>query len=426
MKTLIKNATIFTQNAHRKIIERGDILIEGSKICDLGNGLSTQADHIINADGLWIIPGLINSHVHLGESAYASVMPERYPLTEYIRNTEKLAINFLLEEERSVIAKYSLLQIVRGGTTTVAGGRTQESSESLGVRNVSGYMLMKSKKLGHFIGDFEAKFSRLISNQKSDLLSHAIFIHSLDTIDLSTLMVAARIFVGNDQIRLMVHVSENADIVGRVRGQYAKNEIQMLDELGLLSQRTLLVHGNQLTEEDLLGISSTKSSVAHCLSSNMSTADKTLNLSSVMKHKINVTVATDGVVTGSDFSVLREAGNAYRYHNRFQKETQIPASIFFDMITINAAEALGLQDKIGSIEIGKDADLAFVTPPVSNTIFGSTKHLIHYANLVQIRDVMIAGKFIIRDSQFICTDIAAEIEQKFSILTGGIRKLNIS
>lgn len=212
----------------------------------------------------------------------------------------------------------------------------------------------------------------------------------------------------------MLHISETAEAVRRIRERYGKTEIEILSSYGLLGRNTLLVHGNHLSDSDLLLIVDMGSSIAHCLSSNLNTADRTLDLVSALNHGANVTLATDGVITGSDFSVLREAGIAYHYHNRFSEASAIPSQKFLDMITLNAASALGIQERVGSLEIGKEADIVIAEPPIGLEM-GTADHLLHYANLIQMRDVMVAGQFVLKDKQCLATR-SREIEQEFKIL----------
>jgi len=415
MKILLKNGTIFTQNAQREILQQADILIDDSRISDIGFNLTVDVDQTIDVEGKWMIPGLINSHVHLGESAYAAWMSGRYGLSNYLEKTESIAQKFDLETKRSTIAAYSLLQLIRSGTTTVAGGRTRESSSALGVRDVSGYMLMQSRKLEHFSENFGVEMSSLITSSSGT--SHAaIFIHSLATVDEALLCKVSEFHIKNPEVRIMLHVGETADIVKHIEQQYGKREIDILNRFNLLGPQTLLVHGNHLFSPELEQIAASRASIAHCMSSNFNTADKTLDLKTAYGLGINITIATDGVVTGSDFSVLREAGAAYRYHNRFLSNCGITAGSFLDMITVNAAIALGLQERIGSIEVGKDADISIVSPPM-NLRLASAEHLLYYANLVEVRDVMVAGKFLLRNGESTNKN-SRNIEREFIELTG--------
>lgn len=413
MITLIAGATILTQNSSREVIPRGNILIDNSRIVGVGSrALTVRPDRLIRADGHWAAPGFVNAHVHLGETAYAPFLSGRRTLGEYLRQTDRLAKRFPVEESRGVISRFSLLSMLRCGTTFVAGGRTAPAAESLGVRNLSGYMLMRSAKLGRFIGRFRDDFRALMGSEAPPLTSHAIFIHSLTAIDKKILREASLTFSENERARLMVHVAEDSRTSSRVRKKRKTREIDILEAAGLLDRRTMVIHGNHLSFADLRKIRRAGSSIIHCLSSNMNVADSTLDLRSALRLGVNVALATDGAVTGSDFSVLREASKAYAYHNMFGHRPTVSAGTIYDMVTVNAARALGQEDEVGSIEVGKQADIVILKPPF--TTFGPdpVSELITYADLVGVRDVMIAGKTLIFDTKPTTRD-ARRIDSNF-------------
>jgi len=418
MKTIIKNATIFTQNRNRDIIERGYIVIEDSVISALGSNIkmSKHGHKEIDAQGLWVLPGFVNSHVHLGETIYGPLITGSYSLSDYLHQTERLSKKFKpFEAERNVVASYSLLQLLISGCTTISGGRTSESAEHFKLRNVSGYMLMKSPKLKHYSENFQAKFLDLLNNKNSPLTNHSIFIHSLSTIDKTILRAISKLMIENPNIRLMIHIAEDKGSKKAAREVYKLSPVEVLQSAGLLSNKTLLIHANNLTSKEFKMVQQAGAHVIHCLSSNMKVANKTIDLQDLLSKNINIAIATDGVVTGSDFSILREAGNAYRYHNRFNNKSPIPAQRFLDMITINPARALGLDKTIGSIEVGKEADIVFLKPPLGVTKSNRVNQLISYASLVEVRGVMVAGKHILRESR-VLNHNKSEIENRFNEL----------
>ena len=395
MRILIKGGTILTQNQNRDIIS-GDILIEDSKIKKIGKiWRGAQADKIIDAKNMWVLPGFINSHVHLGESVYAPFMTGKYSLDSYLQKTEGLLPLFGPDEEiRSIIARYSTLNIVRSGTTTIGGGRTDRVSREMGLRNVSGYMLMNSKKLGYLSENFKSSLNKFIE-EKDSLTGYSIFAHSLGSINRDVLLGVFECLSRNKKLRLMIHVAEDQRSVDSIVKHWGKREIEILDDYKLLDSRALIVHGNHLTKGELKILRGRGCSVAHCLTSNMGVADRTLDLRTAIDIGLNIAIATDGVVTSSNFSTLKEAGIAHRYHNSFLRNSIIPASTFLDMITVNASKALGLEEETGSLEEGKEADLIIAKPPFENSHTNPVEQLIIYANLVNIREVIIAGKLFI-------------------------------
>jgi len=162
---IIINTTIITQNDTRQIIARGFIYIKDSEIVAMGSGeysgdLSIVGEIIDGAEYI-VSPGFINAHVHLGETIYANFVKESLPLQEYLETTNKIFLKSeAIEREREIICDYSLLQLIKNGTTTIAGGRTHRSGERSGILNISGYMLMQSPKLGKFSKGIEKQFQQ--------------------------------------------------------------------------------------------------------------------------------------------------------------------------------------------------------------------------------------------------------------------------
>jgi len=200
MRILIKNAFIITQNKKRENISKGFIIVKNNKFEDIGSEDyrkedTKKFDKIIDARNLVVLPGLINSHVHLGESIFEDFFTEKHDLESYLKITDELSKKTdLIEKGRKIIAEYSLLNLIKNGTTTICGGRTFNFADRLGIRNVSGYMLMNSFKLKNFLIDIENNFKREYKKiEKSKFSYPALFVHSLNTIDQSLLKNVKRI-----------------------------------------------------------------------------------------------------------------------------------------------------------------------------------------------------------------------------------------
>jgi len=367
MVVLIKNAYIITQNEKREQIPEGFIVIMNDRFEKIVEGQPgrddlMRADKIIDASGMAVLPGFINAHVHLGESIFEDFFTGEYSLEHYLLITDELVRKTdLIECERDAIADYSLLNLIKSGTTTICGGRTTDSSERWGMRNVSGYMLMNSYKLKNLSTDVEKKFKdEYLKIKKTSLSYPALFIHSLNAFDHALIKNVKNILADYPDVRLILHIAETEKQEQEIRNKIGVSSVEFLCKNGLLDKRTVLIHGNYINEDDKQLIKKHNASIAHCLSSNLKIAGKTLELKGVLAEGIRTCIATDGSVTSGTFSVLQEAAKCFSHHNVGHRDNLITMQKILDLITIDVARVLGLESDIGSIENGKKADVVFV------------------------------------------------------------------
>lgn len=400
MKTIFYNATIVTQNLQREIIPLGFIVISGPKIEAIKKGKPSINDFKscakkINCAGTIILPGLINAHIHLGESIFTFLLKENLSLEKYLNFTDKVCeINPLIEKNRSVISDYSIMLLVKNGVSTICGGRIQNHCRNWSVRNVSGYMVMQSPKLIKYYNKIRKKFD---FNKKDGLMSApAIFIHSLNRVDQKKLRDVRNLMKKWPGIKLIIHTLETKKSENEVVQKYGIGSIEVLNQNKLLSKDTILIHCNWANRNDLQMIQQSKASIVHCLSSNLNCSDKTLDLPAVIKMGINIAVATDGLTTSKNQDLLLEAKYCLNYHNKSHIKKIDPQKIL-DMITIDAAKVLGLEKIIGSLEIGKKADILLIALKNLSKKYGPLIHRLIYSDSSKmIKNLMINGKIILR------------------------------
>lgn len=401
MDKIIYNATIVTQNKRRVIINNGYIVF-GQKIKKIGKGQPPynliKSMESTNLNGAIVFPGFINSHIHLGESAYSNFINQNDQLFEYLVKTDKIfRCNKFIENSRDIINDYSLLLSTKAGTTTVCGGRIDKSCSKWKIRNVSGFMLMKSSKLDKYYNQPKMLKESLIA--KDEMSTPVIFIHSLDTITPDKLKEISLLNKGTKKrFKIIIHIAEHSSSEKSILKEWGKKSIDILAEHGLLSEKTILIHGNWLDSKDLLIIKKNKANLVHCLSSNLIIDDAILNLPNLLKNKISFCLGTDGLATSGNLDILAEAKMVYLFNKLNQKIT--PQKIF-DLITIEAAKVLGLDKKIGSIELNKMADFSIIRNlpgscvPKNNLLF---KTLIN-SHERQITDVIVNGQWIIKSQK---------------------------
>lgn len=422
MKTLIINAYILTQNKQRRYIPHGFIIVKDDKIQKVSLGDPELIDfkncsNIIDAKNLIVLPGFINAHVHLGESAFQGLFKGKYSLEDYLKVTEEITQKTdLIERGRKMIADYSLLHLIRAGTTTICGGRVVDFANKWGIRNVSGYMVMNSFKLKALSTDLEKQYNQEYKKIKKRSISYpALFIHSLNRIDLRVMLFVKKILKRFPATRLILHIAETKNQEQEIKKNFGLGSVGFLKKNNLLNKKTILIHCNWISQDDLLLVKKYQSSLVQCLSSNINIADNVLDLKEVVKNNIRVCLATDGVVTSGTFSVLKEAQRCFLYYQKKQSNGQnISQQKCLDLVTIEAAKVLGLDKIIGSIERNKKADLVFL----KNNRGGIDKLL---EKINGVHGVIIDGVVKMWDSQLLGINDKI-ITKKFNELSAHVKK----
>jgi len=424
MKTIFKNISIITQDKNSAIIKRGFIVVENEKILKVCSGKfkvkNNKNNTIINGQGKIAIPGLINSHIHLGESAFPFFLPLKYSLEKYLYLTEKLIKDHPeFETYRNVISDYSILLSLKSGTTTIAGGRVHDSAQKWGVRYISGIMVMNSDKLRKFYNKTDEDIKKMKKEISMDLGSLAIFIHSLPFIDKNKINEISKIKKTNKTLPIFIHFLETKKERDSIKKYWHKSPIKILKEAKLFNKYTHLIHCNWVTKKELQNIIESGCNIIQCPSTNIIVDNKILDLKEIIENNGRVSIATDGLSTGKSLNLLKEAKTAYEYHNR-KKETMSAKNIF-DLITIEASKNLKLNKKIGSLEVNKKADIAFLDNKININSYNLYKDII---NNGRISGVMINGKLIIWNNKVIKKLFSEQnIKKKYKSL---IRKIKSS
>lgn len=406
MKVLYKNATILTQNQSREVIDVGFVSVVDGYISDVSVEAPDNSvfDQVINLGGKWLLPGFVNPHVHLGESVYFPFINRKLSLSGYLERTEEVyASNEEIGRNRELVCKYSLYQLIQNGTTTIGGGRVTQTATEFQIPNTSGYMLMNSAKLGHFSDNALENFLKKRNEETIALNKHCIFIHSLSRIGRDEINVVKKLKNELRDLIVMIHVEEDESESNIVREKWGDSSIQVLENEGILDSKTFLIHGNHLSNSDLDIVASAGATLCHCVTSNLTVADRVIDITKALERKINLVVATDGPITGAGFNILNEVRKVYQYQNRFLNEEKVSPQACLDMITINAANAVGQSDVSGSIETGKLANFVICEPPFEVKPQEIVNMLIRY-ELIDVFGVVINGERVVWDRNLIVED----------------------
>jgi 5-methylthioadenosine/S-adenosylhomocysteine deaminase len=190
--------------------------------------------------------------------------------------------------------------------------------------------------------------------------------------------------------------------------------LRRLKEMDLLNSRLQAVHMTQLSMEDISALSEAGVNVIHCPQSNLKLASGICPLASLLEAGVNVALGTDGVASNNDLDLLAEAQTAALLAKGISGNAEaVNAFETLEMMTINGAKALGMEERIGSIEPGKVADLCAIdlSYPETQPLHHVVSQLIYAASRAQVSDVWVAGRRLLESGQLTSINLEETVGQ---------------
>ena len=212
-----------------------------------------------------------------------------------------------------------------------------------------------------------------------------------------------------DELDLPVHMHlhETAHEVEESVERHGLRPLERLDRFGLLTERLIAVHAVHLTDAEIAQLGRIGASVAHCPVSNLKLASGIARVPAMLAAGVNVALGTDGAASNNRLDMLDEARFAALLAKAVANDaSMLPAASALEFATINGAQALGLEKRIGSIEPGKDADLVaveFSSPEVA-PLFDPASQLLYASGREHVTDVWVAGRHVVQARQLITRD----------------------
>ena len=234
---------------------------------------------------------------------------------------------------------------------------------------------------------------------------HAIYTNSGETLK------AARALANKFHAPLVIHVSETKKEVDDSLAKNGMTPVAYLDSLGLLTGRTIAAHGVWLSDDDIRILKLRDVGVAHCPSSNMKLASGAAPVVKLLAAGVHVGLGPDGPAgSNNDFNLFEEMDLAAKLQKLVTMDPEaLPARTAVDMATIEGARVLGMEARIGSLEVGKEADLITVQLDQANAVplYGVESQLVYALKGSDVNDVMVAGKLLVRDRKALTLDAAS-------------------
>jgi 5-methylthioadenosine/S-adenosylhomocysteine deaminase len=412
---------VVTMDAQRRVIENGAIAIIGDHIAAVGTRAEIDRDwqpkqRLDRPDAI-LIPGLINTHTHAPMSLFRGIADDlklQDWLEKFIFPAE--AKNVDVEFVRWG-TRLACLEMALSGTTTYVDmyyfeDTIAQTTKEAGLRGVLGQTIIgfpvadyKTPQLA--IAGTEAYFKKFANDP---LIIPAIAPHALFTNDADSLKASRRLADTYHQ-PLVIHLSETKKENDDSLVKYKMTPTAALDSMGVLTGWTIAAHGVWLDDADLKIIKARGTGLAHCPSSNMKLASGVSPVVKILGQGIAMGLGTDGVAgSNNDVDMFEEMDLAAKLQKVISGDPQaLPAEQAFAMATILGARALHLDDRIGSLEKSKRADIVAVRldAPHATPLYNVYSQLVFALKESDVSDVMVNGKPIVRDRKMLTLDRTA-------------------
>ena len=435
MSLLLAGGTIVTGNDQGEILRDAALVVEGDRITQIVPSESARSfrGEIIDARGFVVIPGFVQTHVHLCQTLFRGMADDLFLLDWLKRRI------FPLEAAHTATSIYQsallgIIELVRSGTTTILDMGSIHYEEEIiraigesGLRAFVGKAMMDVNdlypKLRESTHDALTSTRALIEqwhNSYDGRVRYAVAPRFVLSCSDTLLNGVREMMTSFDGVLFHTHASENTNEVEAVRMRCRMENIEYLHHLGLLSHRSCLAHCIHLTDAEIGILSGTHAHVAHCPSSNLKLASGIAKIPCLLERGINVSLGADGAPCNNSLDMFQEMRLASLIQKPVHGPTSMPAREVFMMATRAGAKALGLERELGSLEPGKKADLVLLNlnhpwdPVEKENIYSS---IVYSGGPENVDSVMIDGRWIYRAKVFNGIDVERIVRRAEAELT---------
>ena len=408
------NAQIVTVDKQGSVIDDGSLVIgaDGAIRAIASGQLEHNAAEVIDARGAIVMPGLINSHTHLGMTLFRG-LGDDMSLEDFLARLMPAEIKVLNYDAVHAGTELAALESLLGGITTSLDMYYLPDA-ALVVAKTSGMRIQTGPNFLESDGPEPLKFNdRLVWAEKwleapRDELGSTGWVapHSTYLLGEDQLRTLAAL-AAKYEARIHVHAAETVGEMQLVANRHGgRTPIQVLNDTNLL-RRSVLAHGVHLSDEDIQLIAQNSATVVHCPASNYKLASGTALILDLHRAGVNVALGTDGPASGNDIDLwiaIRLAG--YIQKTVAKNPAVLPALEIVRMATINGARALQLDHLIGSLEVGKRADLIVLDAdsPSLTPNFNPHTTIATSVTRADVVHVLVDGKVVVRDRKCLTID----------------------
>lgn len=418
MDLLIEHATILTMDENLTIIEDGSIGIRGDRIASIGPTSPleqrTFAAKRIDGSGCIAMPGLINGHTHAAMTLFRGLADD-LPLMEWLTR-------YIFPVEANMDAAFvytgTLLgcaEMILSGTTTFCDmylfeQETARAAAEAGMRALVGEVLydFPSPNYGSIENGFLYTQGLIDTWKGHPLISVAVEPHALYTCSPDLLKEANAIALRNG-VPLILHVAETLSELETIRERYMKKPFEHMEALGICGEHVIADHCAHLDMEEMDRIQRHGIRVVTNPESNMKLVAGNGLIPELISQGIVVGLGTDGAASNNDLDVFSEMNTLAKIHKVSRLDpTVMDAITVLRCATSEGARALGMADRIGSLEVGKKADVIVIDTdrPHLTPLYSPYSHLVYCANGADVIHSIIEGRLVMEHRKVLTLDLA--------------------
>lgn len=414
---LIKGGTLVTMDSRDKVFA-GDLLIRDGRIAAVGESGGT-AEEVIDARGCAVLPGFVQTHVHLCQTLFRG-RADDLPLIDWLKRRVWPMEAAHTPASIRASARLGIAEMIKGGTTCALTMETvRHTREVFGVVEETGFRATVGKCMmdaGEGVPEGLLEGTEDSINESLALLEEwhgradgrirYCFAPRFAVSCTGELLRRVAQLARERGVLVHTHASENRTEIEMVERATGMRNIRYLESLGLAAPHVALAHCVHLDESELQILARTGTHVLHCPSSNLKLGSGIAPISDMLARGINVTLGADGAPCNNRLDMFTEMRTAALLQKAFHGADALPASRVLRMATADGARALGLSDEIGSLETGRRADVCVVdldrlhatpgTDVVSTLVYASTAS--------DVRSVIIDGRTALGDGELLLMD----------------------
>lgn len=429
---ILGDAWLITMNERREVLEGASLYVEGERVAAIGTldalrRAQPQAE-VIDCRGRIVLPGMVNTHTHLFQTLLKGLGDDMI-LRKWFTCMTLPAAETLGPEEMHAAGLHGCVESIRSGVTTLVDfqyinarpGLTEaviRAFEETGIRGfVCRGFLSAGQEFGvpdSLIEDAGAAVEdarRLIRarNRPGARVRVGVAPCMIWTVEADGFRAVAAM-AREEGALVTTHLAETDFEIERAYARYASTDAELLSEIGFLSPKVLAVHCVQCRGRDIRILRHHDVKVSHNPCSNLYLASGVAPIPEMLMAGVTVGLASDGPASSNNHSLFQAMKFAALVPKGVSRDATImTAEKVLEMATIDGARAVGLADEIGSLEVGKRADVVVVdaSGPFMTPIHNPVSALVYSALGHEVSDVMVDGEFLMRDGRLRRVDEAA-------------------